>query len=103
MYSFDCSGSGTQKPVAWPAQQTPLSHFLFSSREAWCVSFDKNLIDTAIHVTLQNRKTGKTWRFSAENADGDFYVNNGGYGLVGCVIFRPSGIGTINAGDSYLV
>ena len=43
------------------------------------------------------------WHFSQDQSDGDFYVENGNYGNPGCVIFRAAGIGTISAGDSFIV
>ena len=103
MYAFDSSGSGRQAPVAWPAQQTPISHFIRSSLHAWSVSFGYRLTASAIHVAVIRNSDGKTWNFSADQADGDFYVNNDGYGMTGCVIFRPAAIGTISAGDSFTV
>ena len=101
MYAFDFSGSGNQAPVAWPAQQTPVSRFPDSSSCAWSVSFGYRLPESEIHVRLVRKSDGKTWNFSDEKADGAFYVDNDGYGMEGCVIFRPSGIGKIAAGDSF--
>ncbi len=103
MYAFDRSGSGSQSLVAWPAQQTPVSHFISSSSYAWSVSFGSSLTISAIHVTLTRVSDGKVWNFASDQADGDFYINNDWYGEPGCVIFRPTGIGTVSAGDSFLV
>lgn len=89
MYSFDRSGSGTQQRVAWPAQQTPLSHFIDSYDHAWSVSFSKSIDMNAVRVQVTRARDGKTWVFSQDHSDGDFYVNNAGYGATGCVIFRP--------------
>ena len=103
MYAFDRSGSGRQAPVAWPAQQTPVSYFYNSSSYAWSVSFGYRLSESDIHVTVTRVSDGKVWKFESDQADGDFYVNNDGYGMTGCVIFRPAGIGTISAGDHFTV
>ena len=103
MYAFDRSGSGREQPVAWPAQQTPLSHFIWSTKQAWSLSFNRSLDEDAIFVTLNRNRDGKTWRFSNEAADGAFYVNNQYYGQPGCVIFLPDGIGSIKAGDVFRV
>ncbi len=103
MYAFDGSGSGTQRPVAWPAQETPLSCFTDGARQAWSVSFGQYLTKEKIHVTLIRKKDLKTWKFDSDSADGDFFVNNGGYGQVGCVIFRASDMGSISAGDTFTV
>ena len=103
MYAFDRSGTGAQKPVAWPAQQMPLSCFTGLSNQAWSVSFGQTLNSDKIHVTLVRNKDGKTWKFGSDASDGDFYVNNGGYGLTGCVIFRAADMETISAGDTFSV
>ena len=101
MYSFDRSGSGSQKPVAWPAQQTPLNYFGGNSC-AWSVSFGSSLNANAIHVTVRDLQTKQVWKFSSAAADGYFNVNNDWYGMPGCVIFRPDGI-SLKAGDEYEV
>ena len=48
-------------------------------------------------------RDSKIWTFSKYYSDGDFYVNNGGYGEKGCIIFRPSGIDGYEDGDSFYV
>ncbi len=105
MYAFDSSGTGFQKPVAWPAQQTPIAYFGCNSGRnkcAWSVSFSKYIDADAVKVTLVNTQTKETWCFSSQASDGYFNVNNEGYAETGCVIFRPDGI-SIQAGDTYLV
>ena len=85
----------------------PLSHFKTyyygdgPSSFAWSVSFGYRLTEDAIHVTMVRKSDGRVWNFSSDQADGDFYVNNTGYGIIGCVIFRPSGVGAISAGDAF--
>lgn len=105
MYAADKSGSGRQTPVAWPAQQTPISYFDYDRdiQPAWSVSFGYVLSDSVIKVSLTRTKDGKVWNFSPTQSDGDFFVNDDGYGLRGCVIFRPENIGTIQNGDSFKV
>ncbi len=103
MYSFDGSGAGREILVAWPAQQTPLTHFIDLTEHAWLLSFNRFLEAEAISVTLIRNRDGKTWRFSSEAADGAFYVNNGDYGQPGCVIFLPDDIGSVEAGDVFRV
>lgn len=103
MYAFDRSGSGTQKPVAWPAQVTPLSCYTGGADQAWSVSFGQSLKKEKIHITLIRKKDQKTWEFGPDSADGDFYVDNGGYGQPGCVIFRAAEMGSISAGDTFAV
>ena len=109
MFAFDLSGSGRQRPVAWPAQNTPISisgssaSTYFSPAHAWSVSFGYYLTESAVSVSVVRNSDGKTWNFSSDRSDGDFYVNNDGFGLPGCVIFRPANIGTISPGNSFSV
>ena len=103
MYAFDETGSGREQPVAWPAQQTPLTHFINPTKHAWSLSFNRRLKTDDIFVTLNRIRDGKTWSFSSEAADGAFYVNNQYFGQPGCVIFLPDGIGSIMAGDVFRV
>lgn len=101
MYAFDRSGKGRQNLVAWPAQQTPISHFYSSATCAWSLSFGRTLKAGSIEVAVTRRSDGRVWQFNSESADGAFYVDNGYYGQTGCVIFRPDSIGTICAGEIF--
>ena len=103
LYAFDMSGAGNQTLVAWPAQKTPMSHFLMPASCAWSLSFGRYLDPDAIEVVLRRTRDGRTWNFSTAAADGAFYVNNTGYGQSGCVIFRPDEMDGIAAGDSFEV
>ncbi|MCQ2515956.1 MAG: DUF4214 domain-containing protein [Saccharofermentans sp.] len=102
MYCFDTSnyGAAGTTGVAWPAQNTPRE--FFSSTDAWSVSIGQPVNAATVRVTVTRTSNGQTWTFSQAGSNGDFYVNNEGYGQTGCIIFRPSGI-TANAGDSYNV
>ena len=102
MFTFDTSnyaGAGIHG-VAWPAQNTPRE--FFSSTDAWSVSVGSIVNPGTVRVTVSRVSDGQTWTFSQAGSNGDFYVNNEGYGQVGCIIFRPAGI-TTNPGDSYNV
>ncbi len=101
MYAHDLSGAGGQSKVAWPAQQMPLQYF--NANDPWSVSYGRSLTANQITVTLVRVRDGKTWSFSSSGADGDFYVENNAYGQRGCVIFRPSGLGSIAQGDTFNV
>lgn len=103
MYAFDRTGSGRETLVAWPAQQTPMTHYIRSSEQAWSLSFGRVLDENAISVSLVRERDGKVWSFAVGASDGAFYVNNDSYGLKGCVIFLPEGLGSIKAGDEFLV
>lgn len=99
MQSFDRSNtSGTQTGVAWPAQNTPTN--LMTSTHPWTYA-SGTTVDTAT-VKLTRLNDGQVWNFSSSSADGYFGISNGGYGLTGCVIFRPSNV-SYNAGDVFYV
>lgn len=104
MYAFDTSGTGKQTRVAWPAQQTPIdyicetrqtSHYGGDMPYAWSVSTGKAESASSVKVTLKRTTDGRTWTFSSGNNpnsvnSGAFHVNNQGYGMKGCIIFRPN-------------
>ncbi len=100
MYSFDGSASGGAYGVAWPAQNTPLAYF--GNTYPWSVSMGYTVNQDTVKVTLTRISDGKVWNFSGESADGAFYVNNDGFGQIGCIIFRPADI-SYHAGDSFRV
>ena len=88
IYTFDESNlSAREYGVAWPAQNTPIEYF--QTQSAWSVSTGKEENISNINVTLTRKSDQKTWHFSEQESDGDFYVDNTGYGQQGCVIFRP--------------
>ncbi|MBQ4313682.1 MAG: leucine-rich repeat protein [Clostridia bacterium] len=101
MYAFDRSGTGSQKRVAWPAQEMPVQYF--DATVPWSLSIGTTLNINNVSVTLTRKSDNQTWSFSASSADGDFYVDNGGYGQTGCIIFRPNTLASIAAGDSFHV
>lgn len=102
VYVFDEENTNAEEDrVCWPAQNMPTEYF--TSDHPWSVSIG-GIDDTSkIQVVLKNVKTGKTWNFSSEKSDGGFYVDDGGYGDDGCVIFRPKGVKEFKAGDCYSV
>lgn len=98
MYAHDASNSDIIiKGVAWPAQNTPIS-FFSRNNEPWSVSMGVKQDISKIKVELKRVSDGKIWKFSqSDTTDGDFYVNNGGYGQTGCIIFRP----TLSSSEKY--
>ena len=91
MYCFDRSGTGHQMNIFWPAQNMPLEYF--ADNDPWSVSTGRQLDKSKIKVTLTRIADKKTWTFSSKsNKSGYFNVNNDGYGLEGCIIFRPNNI-----------
>lgn len=101
MYAFDRSGSGGQSLVAWPSYNTPLQYF--TADTAWSISIGSAVTASDVTVTLTRASDNTTWSFSESSADGEFYVNNNYYGQPGCIIFRPSSLESISAGDSFHV
>ncbi len=101
MYAHDLSGAGGQSKVAWPAQEMPLQYF--NARDPWSISYGRALTADQISVSLVRVRDGKTWRFSTAQSNGDFYVENSGYGQRGCVIFRPDDLDKIAEGDTFNV
>ena len=103
MYTFDrnATNQGYIDTVAWPAQTMPIE--FFEAGQAWHVSTGTTVNKNSVNVTLKNNKTGKVWKFNSQSSNGYFNVNNDGYGEKGAIIFRPDGISSFNAGDSYSV
>lgn len=95
-YNTDYSG------IAWPARNMPVQ--LFASNDPWSYSLPAEYIGADPRVKLTRKSDGRTWYFSTSQSDGEFYVSaTNGYGRLGCLIFRPSGIGTYVPGDEYTV
>ena len=101
MYCFDSSGTGTQKNIAWPAQNMPIEYFRGGS-SVWSITTGHEVDRSKVTVKLVRQKDGKTWTFNAGSSN-FFQVNNGAYGQTGCIIFRPGGIDQYEDGDSFKV
>ncbi|WP_066831546.1 MBG domain-containing protein [Collinsella ihumii] len=100
MYAFDRTGSSSCTNVAWPAQNMPVE--LFQSDDPWSLNVGSEVSESSTTVTLTRQRDGKVWNFSSTSKDGYFHVDNGWYGMVGAIIFRPNGI-SYNSGDSFTV
>ena len=107
MYAHDMSNMSGSKTgaVCWPATNTPLSYF--GSDAPWSISLGREISEEDVIVYLIRMnisgKESKVWTFSKSSSDGDFYVNNGSFGEKGCIIFRPSDVGSYDDGDSFYV
>jgi len=84
--------------VMFPGQVTPLS--FFEDSWAWSVSFTSDYNVNNAKVIMVRRGDGSSWQFAKGSSDGNFYINNEGYGMPRCVIFRPRGI-AVQAGDIF--
>jgi uncharacterized protein YkwD len=101
MYVFDQKRTSSYTGVAWPAKNMPVEYF--ASTYPWSISMGFTVPKDKISVTLKRKSDKKTWKFSSKNSDdGYFNVNNDGYGLPGCIIFRPDDI-KYKAGDQFEV
>lgn len=89
----------TRTGVPWPARNMPTAYF--AGTDPWSFSVGQTLTESTVNVTLKRRSDNKTWKFFTGTEDGIFHVDNGGYGLKGCIIFRPDGISSYKDGDIY--
>ena len=97
MYAFDRDGLFRGLVSAWPAQNTPIQYFAHD--DPW--SYSSGIAESgSITVTMKRENTNETWTFSKSSVDGYFNVDNGGYGINGCVIWRPKDI-TYHANDVF--
>lgn len=104
VYVFDQSNSAAPETgVAWPAQTMPTEYF--NTKFPWSISMGSELNESQVKVKLARISDNREWNFSPASSDGEFYVNNGGYGQKGCIIFRPreGDIKAYEDGDSYKV
>ena len=99
MFAFDGAFGSTSLVSMWPGQTMPVNYF--SSSYPWSYSTGQSETASKIRVTL-TKQDGTVWTFSQSASDGYFNVNNGGYGLSGCIIFRPNNV-TYAAGDVFKV
>lgn len=98
---FDQSASASYDYIAWPASgHFPVSDTYFSPTTAWSVTLNPSLYaapaQSQVRVTLTRASDGREWVFSGSyqpsEYDDYFRVDNGGYGVNNCIIFRPGGV-----------
>ena len=101
MYAFDSfSGKTDISGVCWPAQNMPVE--LCHDDYIWTYSRGKEVNGGSVKVKLTRKSDSKTWNLYSGSSEGDFYVNNDGYGRKGCIIFRPRNV-SYSAGDVFEV
>lgn len=93
---FDKSGSGCDYDfISWPASGNFPAE-IFDGQTAWSITLNPQLYaapsKSSVTVTLTRDSDGKTWTFSAYQADGFFNVSTSNYGVDNCIIFRPDGV-----------
>lgn len=101
---FDRSGRGCNYTfIGWPASGNfPNNLTAFNGNTAWSVTLapDKfqKPVQSALTVTLTRKSDNTTWTFSGSKSytaatSGEYFsVNNDGYGVSNCIIFRPDGV-----------
>ena len=79
--------------ISWPASGYFPTGEWFSGDAAWSITLNPSKYrvpeKNAVKVTLTEKTTGRTRIFSSASSDGYFNVNNDGYGVRNCIIFRP--------------
>lgn len=95
--------------IAWPAKGNFPIDF-FKGNDPWSITLNplkySQPVKTELTVRLRNLVSGAEWNFSAvdSNTAGKYFnVDTGGYGVSNCIIFRPAGINSFSAGESYEV
>ncbi len=95
---FDRSASaGDYDFISWPSSGHFPTGAWFESDTAWSVTLNPKKYGapgySSVKVTLTELSTGKTWNFSEKSSDGYFNVDNQGFGVANCIIFRPEPFG----------
>lgn len=112
MYAFDESRDFVDFDyVAWPSPGVfPIELFKYS--QAWSVSVNIQEYGTPdisnIKVTLKHLNSGEVFEFSNSTPSSPengvyFNVENSGYGIPNCIIFRPEFTNPYKAGDVFQV
>lgn len=99
MYSFDRNNTDAEdyNAVSWPGQITPVQYF--SNFDYWSLSMGEVVNKNSVSVTMTRLSDGYVYKLKQD----EFYVDNGGYGLTGCIIFKPNNIDFVQADSSVAV
>lgn len=108
LYVFDWSREKVinYDGIKWPAVQMPVE--LFNSHDPWSVNLGDKYSDPiidSVKIKITRANDGKTWMIDNSKTlnEGDVLsVNNEGYGIKKCIIFRCGDM-KINPGDKYNV
>lgn len=98
--------------IAWPVGEFPVT--FFDSNDPWSLTLNtadyyQQPAAGSVSVTLERLGTNSAvWTLdsndSSYTATNEYFtVNNGGYGINNCIIFRPDSTFTCNPGESYRV
>ncbi len=111
-FVFDWSrvGAVAYDAIKWPCAG-PFPVQMFSAGTAWSITLNPDRYDwtSGGHtVTMRRARDGRTWTFTAADADraGEYFnFDTGGYGVADCFIFRPdpASVGTYRIGDSFQI
>ncbi|MBQ6164341.1 MAG: hypothetical protein IJK23_07700 [Clostridia bacterium] len=97
-YSVDKSAPvGDYDLITWPPSgYVPSDDRIFDSSTAWSVTLCPNKYmkpDGSVRVTITRESDGKKYAFASGGSNGFFTIENSGYGVDNCIIFRPDGLG----------
>lgn len=101
MYASDSNKPSDEYGIAWPAQTMPIEYF--GSDYPWSISMGYDLDIEKIDVELERLRDNKIWKFNKNHSDGFFTVDNGYYGMGGCIIFKPKEVEEYQPGDIFRV
>ncbi|HPD00223.1 MAG TPA: dockerin type I domain-containing protein [Acetivibrio sp.] len=92
--------------ISWPARNNMPREYFYNSNIPWSVNLGSNYANPSlddVEVTLTRRSDNKVWIFNKNNIEeyGYFNVNNDGYGMKKCIIFRPNGVGSYYKNDVF--
>ena len=96
--------------IKWPCAG-PFPVEMFSAGTAWSITLNPERYQWTAGghtVTMRRVRDGRTWTFTAADADkaGNYFTfDTGGYGVANCFIFRPdpASIGAYRIGDSFQI
>ena len=113
---FDKSRSETidYDYITWPSKGFFPTQY-FDNTQAWSISLNPQKYDAPnysdVKVEVVRLSDNKCWTLDSSVPESNktsstsdyFNVNNGGYGINNCIIFRPGDLGSISNGDKFSI
>lgn len=107
-YVFDRSRSPSIKYdfISWPARNYMPTDYFHDGSIPWSVNLGSDYAYPSlddVEVTLTRRNDNKVWVFNKNNIEeyGYLNVNNDGYGMNKCIIFRPKGVSSYYENNAF--
>lgn len=102
MYAVDKSRKSSTTNIAWPAANMPTE--LMNDDELWTFQYKKSSLGKVKSITVTRKSDGKTWKLNSKQKQGYFHVSSEKIGSAeSAVVFKPKGISSYKAGDTYTV